>query len=281
MIPTPDTMLLARINKTPNTRGIAPYNKYFERSKTNALCLEFHNPDITPMLRGMKELGFKGAITVAFEQDIDRLSALLDAVDPVAKRVGVIGFVALRDGKYTGYAQGSFGLYKALLSHTSLNGKNITICGAGHMAKGLLIQLELNGLSDVEVSVFNRTPEKAAALQKEFSVVKSVGSLADLQNSSGDILINLTDIGTPWAKGESYTFSKDLVSRYTLVADSTFVPFESPLIQTAKAAGKDVSPGWETFCYGTEYIFRTMLGIEVDTDILGEELRNDFRTNRS
>jgi shikimate dehydrogenase len=282
MIPNADTMLIARINKVPHNRGIGPYNRYFERTNTNALCLELHNPDPQPLLMGLKNLAFKGAITVAFEQDFQLLQTLVDQIDPLAKRIGVVGFVTLNNGKYTGYAQGSFGMMKALEELAPLKNKKIVMCGAGHMAKGTLLQLEKHRISGIHVEIYNRTLDKARILQSEFSFVQKVGLLSDMEHDAqGDIFINMTDIGTPWQKGNVYEFSEHMINRFSFIADTTFVPLESNLIHIARRLGKKVSPGWKTFCYGTEYVFQTLLGIEVNTHILGEELQKDFSTNWS
>lgn len=110
---SPDTKMMARINKSANSRGIIPYNNYFEKTNTNAICLELHNPQLKILLDGIKSLNFQGAISVAFEYD-QEIFDLMDEIDPICHKTNAIGFVTQRNGKYTGYTQGGWGLKKAL-----------------------------------------------------------------------------------------------------------------------------------------------------------------------
>jgi len=274
-------LLFARINKEYNSRGIAPYNRYFERTGNNITCLELHNPDLRILFDEIRVKKMVGAITVAFEYGPE-IFELVDALDPIAERIHEVGFVTLHNGKYTGYIQGAWGLLKAVQQKTDCSDRSITLCGAGHMAHGFVAQLEVNHIKPREVNIYNRSIIHAERIANDSKFVTDIGTLDDMQKrAKGDIFINVSDIGAPWQKGDPFMFSDELVSRFDTVADIVFVPLETSLIKTAKKMNKRVSPGWETFCYGTEFVFKTMLGIEVQTSILGEELQNDFRTNWS
>jgi len=276
----PDTKIIARINKKANSRGIAPYNKYFERSKTNAICLELHNSNLLPLLNGIKSLNMSGAITVAFEYDKELFDSV-DEIDSVAKRTNIIGFITNRNGRLKGYAQGGYGLLNALLAKNELKDKRLVIFGAGHMTKGLLTQMEVNKIKPKSVEIFNRSIKKANKLAKEFKLVKQIGKIDEMVNARGDVFINTTDIGAPWRQGQDYKFSEKMINKFDVVADVIFVPLKTPLIKLAEKLGKVTSPGWETFMYGTKMVFETILDVKVDVKILGEELVKDFKANWS
>lgn len=276
----PHTMLFARINKHASTRGITPYNTYLEQTKINALCLEFHNPNLKQLLDGMKALDFKGAITVAFEYEKE-IFELIDEIDPIAEKTKLVGFVTLRNGKYKGYAQGGWGLLQALKEKTMLSDKKIVLIGAGHMAKGLLLELEAENIYPKEIEIYNRTTDRAEDLATEFSVIKKIGTLNDLKNASGDILINVSEIGAPWQKGETFIVEETTINNFAIIADVNFVPLKTQLITTAEKLHKTTIPGWVTFQYGTLKCLETILNITVNKKILGDALVKDFASNWS
>lgn len=275
MIPSSNTKLMARINSKPSSRGIHTYNRYFELSGTDALCLPLHSDNLEGLLAGMRALNFQGAITVGFESD-SKLFELVDNIGGIADQIDVIGFVTLRDGKYTGDAQGGTGLLSAILEHTDLGGKKIVILGAGRLTRGFLARTAAQGIKPESVSLFNKTPERAEQLAQQHDFVTEFGGMDDFEQAEGDILINSTSIGTAWVQEPDYEFSEQLISRYDYIVDVNFIPLKPQLILLAEKLGKKAIPGWVTFKHGTAMCLQNILDTDIDLKLLETAVLEEF-----
>jgi shikimate dehydrogenase len=275
MIPKPDTRLIARINKRPSATGIASYNSYLQKLDANALCLEIHNPNICATLDGLKQLGFAGAITVHQARDKE-LHEYVDEIEPVAKRIGVVGYVTYKNKVLKGCAQGGLGLLSALQEKVNLKGKRLVIIGAGKMAQGLLARIEEQNVGVSGVVVCNRTKEAAMKLAKEYVVVSDVLSIDNLLKAKGDVLVNTTSIGSEGTQELEEIFTKELVSRFEAVGGVIFLRFRPKLIQLADELGVPSVAGWETFAHATGNLLEKMLGLQTDIKAVKQSVRDEF-----
>lgn len=275
-----NTKVMARFHKEPNNRGLSIYNPYFEEVKENAIYVLFHNSDPTPLIDGLRKLNLSGAIPAGFEKD-PKLAQLVDELGPIAKKIRRIGVIANENGKIVGYHQAGYGLAESILRMTKISDKKLVIFGAGNVAKALLIYFSLEDIKPSSIEIYNRTIEKAELLAKEFSQLSKVGSIQDMEKSSGDIFVNCTDVGSPWLKGKNYKFKEKMMSNFDYIADVTFVPLKPQLIELADKLGKAASPGWKMFLYQGKLCLEKVLGIEVNEEILAKHIIKDFKQNWS
>lgn len=260
-----DTQVIARLHTKLSPRGLNIYNPYFQEMGINALFLLFMNPDPAPLIAAMKTLNFAGAVAVGFETD-SRLPPLLEELDEVAKTVGKVGFIYKKDGKYVGSNQGGQGLLRTILQSSEIAGKKIVLVGAGHLTKGLLFNISKQYAANLpQITLVNRTEEKAQALKKEQRMVTEVRSLADLPKLAGDILVNVSDIG---GSVEDNVFTKEIVKNFKAVADVTFETEHTNLVNTARQLKLPVATGWDMFTYQGQVVLETILNTKIDKDIL-------------
>lgn len=277
-----NTKIILRLHKQANNRGLNIYNPFFFQSGINAVYLLRHNPDPKPLLAGMRNLAIAGAIPAGFEKDASFLN-LLDDITEEARLINRVGVVFNNNGKLTGHYQGGIGLYNSIVTkYGSLDDKKIVILGAGTVAKGLLLEIKKQTIKP-KITLVNRTIENAEALAETFSeLVISVQPFSELTNQQGDLFVDTTDIGSPWNKGEEFTYTHDFVKNFSFVADVTFVPTSPQLIQVAQEAGIATAPGHRMFLYQAEECMKRILG-EQDYDLaLYEKLMlADFEINWS
>jgi shikimate dehydrogenase len=81
------------------------------------------------------------------------------------------------------------GLLRDLSRHISISDKHILLLGAGGAARGILGPLLAAG--SAQLTIVNRTPEKAQALQRDFPQAQYC-IFADLEGKSYDLVINAT-----------------------------------------------------------------------------------------
>lgn len=151
-------------------------------------------------------------------------------------------------------------MLRTIKSIVDLAGKKIVVIGAGNIAKGLLFEIEKEGIT-CSVSIFNRTLSHAESLKQRFPLVTDVNSLEKISEASGDVFVNLTDIG---GKVKDYSFPEDLINKFLYVIDVTFETEQTPLIATAKKLNKKFATGWDMFTYQGQVCLDGLLGTTID-----------------
>ena len=92
MINDGNTKVIARLHKQLSPRALNIYNPFFEEAGINAVFLLFYNSDPKPLVDGIKNLNFSGAVTVGFETDAD-FAKLVDEHDESSRIVNRVGFI--------------------------------------------------------------------------------------------------------------------------------------------------------------------------------------------
>lgn len=263
-----NTKIIGRFHTKPSPRGLNIYNPYFQKSGTNAVYLLFYNASPEPLIKGLRELNLSGAITAGFESNPD-LPGLLDELDETAKFVGKVGFITNRNGVVKGFNQGGIGLLNAINSKHNISGKKIVIVGAGNVVKSLLFTINKLPINQqpTEIDIFNRTVGNAESIAANFKLINKVSSLDEISSASGDILINISEIGS---KVEDTIFTEKLLTNFSGVSDVTFEKENTNLISLAKKLNKTYSTGWDMFTYQGKECLEKILNIEIDANLLKE-----------
>jgi shikimate dehydrogenase len=140
--------------------------------------------------RSLRDSGFYGAnVTVPHKQ---AALALADQASAAASQIGAANTLTFAaDGTIAAENTDAPGLIAALGS--SPRGMRVLVLGAGGSARAAAWALREAGAS--EVSVWNRTPERALALADDLGV----GVLTDPEGA--DLLVNCTSVGLEGAPG--------------------------------------------------------------------------------
>lgn len=258
-----NTKVIGRFHTKVSPRGLNIYNPYFEETGTNAVYLLFYNQDPKVLVDGLRKLNLAGAITAGFESDTV-LPTLLDELDENSKYIGKIGYLTYANNKVVGHTQGGQGMFKTIRSVSPISNQKIVIVGAGNICKGLLFEIKKEGL-DCEIHIYNRDQSKAKKLQNDFSFIKSISELSQLSQSSGDVLVNLTDVG---GSEPDNIFNKELIKRFKAVVDVTFETENTNLITLSKSLGLTVATGWDMFANQGLVCLEGILNKKVDFNIL-------------
>ena len=271
-----NTKIIGRFHTKPNARGLNIYNPFFQTNGINALYLLFHNPSCRPLVSGLRELNLSGAITSGFELD-PLLPELLDKLDKSATTAGKVGIITNKAGVLTGFYRGGSALLKSVTKKINLGGKKIVILGAGIVVKSFLAEInELPVAQQPEsIELYNRTQANADNLATNYKLIKKTSVLASIGQSYGDILINISKIGS---QADDIFFTDELVKRFTFISDVTFETENTNLISLAKKFDKQYSTGWDMFTYYGVECFRDILEIEIDPGLLREYVSTGLST---
>lgn len=237
-----NTKVIGRFHKQVSPRGLNIYNPFFQENNINAVFLLFNNENPKVLIDGYRSLALFGAITAGFESD-SSLPTLIDEVDDNAKYIGRIGYLSSENGQIIGHAQGGQGMLRTVKRLGDLQNKKIVIVGAGNVAKGLLFNINKEKIK-CSVDIYNKSIEKAEILKNDFDFVENIHPFEKVENSEGDIFVNLTHIG---GKVQDISFSDDLLSRFKGIVDVTFEAENTKLIESAKRMNKKYATGWDMF----------------------------------
>jgi len=218
----------------------AMHNAAFKAEKINA---EYQLFDIHPDEPD-------GFANFCYETDLNNISGLsitmpykelaleyLDHIDPVAKMIGSVNTIMNEDSQLIGYNTDSLGAIEAIKEKTTLKHKRVLVMGAGGAARAIGYGLKEFG---AEVSIFNRTIEKAIELANELKV-NSI-DYRDIPKEDFDIIINTTPVGSFPNSNESLLHAAQLEG-VEVVMDIITNPIETQLIKEAKKTGAHIITG--------------------------------------
>lgn len=196
-------------------------------------------------LRGLPQLGFAGCnITVPHKENA---LALVDEVDPLAKKVGAINTVVVGEkGKLIGRNTDVYGFTKNLESVGKVWNKKkpALVVGAGGAARAIIVALAEAGCSDIRIT--NRTNDRAIALGKEmqthFKNITIIG-WPDRDDAMRDCMV-LVNTTTQGMQGQP-PLDIDLraLNDGALVTDLVYTPLHTPLLIEAKRRGHPIVDG--------------------------------------
>lgn len=169
----------------------------------------------------------------------------------------------------TGYNTDGLGFMKMLLSYgIDVEGKSVLVLGAGGAGRSCAKKLLDSGAS---VEVYNRTYEKALALQEEFGGVKAVRNLCTKERC---LLVNATGVGMHESIGLS-PVDKNVIAGCEYAVDLIYEPEKSEFLRIAEEQGKKTVNGLSMLFYQAYYADCIFFGIQPD-DTQATALFNKF-----
>ncbi len=176
------------------------------------------------------------SVTIPHKQKIIRY---LDAVEPLARRIGAVNTVWRKAGKWRGTNTDAAGVTGPLARLIRLNKSNILIVGNGGAARGAAFALSDAG---AKISLVGRNADRVRALAK----VCGAEALMREQLSSlhFDAVVHATPLGMYPHVNDCF-FAGDIPA--DVVFDMVYNPLETQLLKRAREQGKTVIPGLEMF----------------------------------
>lgn len=182
-----------------------------------------------------------GNVTIPHKETV---FALCDEVDPLARMIGAVNTLVLREGRVFGTNTDFLGFLGNLDQNApgwSDGPKDALIIGAGGTARAVLVALRHRDRGRVQI--LNRTLANAQALVEEIDgpfEAHGFEAFAALAPRIG-IVINTSSIGMHGTKFDWLDLS--LLAPGTLVTDIVYVPLITPLLADAGTHGLPVIDG--------------------------------------
>ncbi len=244
-----------------HSRSPLIFNALFRARGTDAVYVPLWTDDPAALREAADAFGIRGfSVTIPHKEGV---IPLLDDVDPLAKRIGAMNTIAIRDGKWFGTNTDAAGMVGAIEAVTTVKGKRAVLIGAGGAARGMAVGLIEAG---AKVTILNRTRSKAEALAKEFGC--EAGGIEDAARIQADLLLNSTPVGMEQkfqVPGSKFQVSgsesairnpqtaidlpvpTEAVRPGMVVFDAVYTPAETGLLRLAKERGAVPVSGVEMF----------------------------------
>jgi 3-dehydroquinate dehydratase/shikimate dehydrogenase len=225
----------------PIRHSISPavHNRAFQSRRMDAIYLPFwvtpaHLRDFFSLAEKLPLAGF--SVTIPHKQKIIRY---LDAVDPLAKRIGAVNTVWRKAGKWRGTNTDVDGVTGPLARILPLKKSSVLIVGNGGAARGAAFALSDAG---AKVSLVGRNADRVRALSK---VCGAESLMRDQLNGRHfDAVVHATPLGM-WPHVEECFFEGAIPA--DVVFDMVYNPLETALIRRAREQGKETVPGLDMF----------------------------------
>jgi len=274
---TDDNSVIVGLIGHPLHHSLSPvmHNAAFDALGIPGIYLPFDIPNpemVDSFLRDCADLKLRGMnVTIPYKEVAFRS---VDEIEGDAQRVGAINTIVIDgQGGLHGYNTDIFGFSEAVrISGFDPSGKRALVVGAGGAARAAVLALDKLG---AEISIANRTPERAVSLISDIEVNARTIAIADLTDSEPfSFIVNATPVGMT-GFGGSAAIPGELVAEAEAVMDMIYNPLETRLISDARSHGKQAISGLDMLLYQGAKAFELWTGKRAPIDIMREALKKE------
>jgi shikimate dehydrogenase len=130
----------------------------------------------------------------------------------------------------------------------------VLVVGAGGASFAVV-----KGLEGANVTITNRTPEKAQFLAEKFWCDCFTGNLQKLDLSNFDLIINTTSLGL---NGEDLQLNYKSLKKHTKCVDIIYNPKMTPFLTQGKAKGCEIANGSMMLIYQAQKAFESWFNVK-------------------
>jgi 3-dehydroquinate dehydratase / shikimate dehydrogenase len=225
----------------PIRHSISPavHNRAFQARRMDAVYLPFlvsplHLRDFFTLADKVPISGF--SVTIPHKQKVVRY---LDAVDPLARRIGAVNTVWRKAGKWRGTNTDAAAVLVPLNRHMRPSQASVLIVGNGGAARGAACALIDAG---AKVAIVGRNPDRVRALSRICGAEPLLREQAEQRIF--DALVHATPLGMYPHVNECFFNGKIPAG---IIFDMVYNPLETLLVRRAREQNKVVVRGIEMF----------------------------------
>ncbi|CAM3119546.1 shikimate dehydrogenase [Sporolactobacillus spathodeae] len=282
------TQLIALL-ATPIGHSISPrmHNLSLKKLGLNAAYMAFEvgSEQLEDVIKGFRALAIRGwNVSMPNKK---KIIPYLDELSPAAKFAGAVNTVVNENGRLIGHNTDGLGYVHGLKeTGVGINGKKMTLLGAGGAATAIAIQAALDGLA--EISIFNHEGPSLANAERNTRIINDemtgtscqahFYSLEDTERlkeeiRTSDILTNATNVGMRPLEGQSLIPDSSWLRSELVVSDVIYMPRKTKLLELAEEAGcKKISNGLNMVLFQGAEAFKIWFGQAMPIDFVKERM---------
>lgn len=258
-----DTTVCISLSGRPSNHGIKFHNYLYEKFGLDFLYKAMTTTDIEAAIGGVRALGIRGcSVSMPFKQDV---IPLMDEIDHSASVIGAVNTIVNTDGYLHAYNTDVIAVASLLKSHAVNPELPFILRGSGGMARAVAGAFYDAGFKQGTILARNEQAGKELAERYGYTWIP------ELSEATAPVIVNVTPIGMEGAPEETeLSFPQEAVEAASVVFDVVAMPVETPLIQAARTAGKEVITGGEVIALQAAEQFRLYTGVEVSPEDVAE-----------
>jgi shikimate dehydrogenase len=237
---------------------------------------------LAELVQGLRDPDVYGAnVTIPHKLAV---MPMMDRLSKAAKTIGAVNTIVNQNGELVGHNTDAAGFLQGLEDERVYLRKKVAVMlGAGGAARAIAYALLNSGVA--KLWVYNRTPERAAELVKEFA---KVGSAAVLKQEElpfiirqAEILVNTTSVGMEHSDAKSGNklpnespLPEGLLPKQGFVCDIIYRPAKTKLLHDAREANLKIQNGLPMLVHQGAEAFRLWTGQEPPPQVMMEAAKN-------
>jgi shikimate dehydrogenase len=271
----PNTKLCAVIgNPVEHSLSPAMHNRAFQELGLDFVYLAFRVEDVRSAVSGMRALeNFRG-LSVTIPHKL----AIIDHLDEIADvdaQIGSVNTVVNEGGKLRGFGSDGPGARQALVEGgAQVEGQPVLILGSGGAARAIAFDLA-HRATPSSLFVLGVIEDELRALVSELREKTAVNATGEILSedslekriAESRVLIHATPIGMHPREGESLV-PPELLHPELSVMDIVYNPYETRLLEDARARGINTIPGIEMFVNQALFQFEAWTGKSAPKEVM-------------
>ncbi len=229
-------------------------NRAFEHLGLEAVYIPFEVPPegLESFIEGLRQIrNLRGInVTVPHKEEVLKLA---DFLSDEVREIGSANTLRFSEERIEAFNTDWIGFLRAVELITEIKGKRVLVLGAGGASRAVVYALKKGG---AEVSLWNRTRERAESLSEEFGVKLAEDLEEEVRRS--EVIVNTTSVGL--RDEDPSLFNYELLREDQAVVDIIYR--ETPLIRKAKEKGCRYQTGFPMLVYQGAESFRIWTGCE-------------------
>lgn len=264
-----------------HSKSPAMHNCAFKELNIDSVYLAFDikSEELLDTLKGFKTLKVKGAnISMPHKQAI---IPYLDEISTVSRLCNAVNTIKLVDDKYYGTITDGVGFIKSLEEQNwSIKNNKITMVGAGGASTAIMVQMAVDGASEIVVYNRSKRPEFIEIINntiKETNCKITFKLLSDLESLKQDmhnsyLFVNTTGVGMEPMLDQSVVPDESYFVPKLKVADIIYQPAITKMLQMAKNKGCEIMNGELMLLYQGAESFKIWTGQDMPINKVKEVL---------
>lgn len=255
------------------------HNNAYEELNMDYVYVAFNvlPENIDTLIQSCKTMGITGLnVTIPHKTTI---IPYLDEIDQTAQKIGAVNTIQFKNGIAKGFNTDGIGAIKSLQAHTSLEGKNVLIIGAGGASKAISFTLLNENINSLIIA--NRSKENANDLIENIKNQSNFENISyiDLEKCDEfieevDIIINTTPIGMYPKHEVQPPIKTDKINEKHVVMDIIYNPLETKLLEKSRINGATTINGTSMLINQGLASFKIFTGCEASYESFEEALLN-------